>query len=325
MVDPPDRQILSAASRAPGLPPCLARRDCVDCSCRARRERWGGHVGTIEAEGLTRRFGERLAVDGLSFAVEPGEVFGLLGPNGAGKTTTIGMLTCQLQPTAGTARLLGYDVRRDARRIKGLIGVVFEEQNLYERMSGRENLQFFASLYDVGRRRCDDVLDLVGLADRGDDRVARYSNGMRQRLLLARALLHQPRILFLDEPTRGLDPAAAREARTLIARLAAEGVTVLITTHDMDDADRLCHRVAIIDRGRFVAVDTPLALKLAHGRRMVRVLRRNAAEETMPLDPSPGAERLASLIVSGDVLAIHSEEATLEDAFLALTGRRLAE
>jgi ABC-2 type transport system ATP-binding protein len=279
----------------------------------------------IETERLTRSFGERLAVDGLTFAVEQGEIFGLLGPNGAGKTTTIRMLTCQLLPTAGTARLLGHDVRREPSRVKPLIGVAFEEQNLYERMSGRENLQFVASLYGCDRGRVEEVLGLVGLSDRAGDRVSRYSNGMRQRLILARALLHEPRVLFLDEPTRGLDPAAAREIRALITRLAQEGVTILLTTHDMDDADRLCHRVAIIDRGRIVAIDAPQALKLAHGHREARVVLQDGAEELLPLDPSPGAQRLAALVASGHVTSVHSVEATLEDVFISLTGRRLSE
>jgi ABC-2 type transport system ATP-binding protein len=279
----------------------------------------------IETESLTRSFGERLAVEGLTFGVEQGEIFGLLGPNGAGKTTTIRMLTCQLLPTAGTARLLGHDVQREPSRVKPLIGVAFEEQNLYERMSGLENVQFAASLYGCARRRVEEVLGLVGLSDRAGDRVSKYSNGMRQRLILARALLHEPRVLFLDEPTRALDPAAAREIRALITRLAGEGVTILLTTHDMDDADRLCDRVAIIDMGRIVAIDSPKALKLAHGRREARVFLRDGGEELLPLDPSPGAQRLARLVASGDVASVHSVEATLEDVFISLTGRRLSE
>ncbi len=282
-------------------------------------------MDAIELVGLTRRFGERVAVDGLTFTVKAGEVFGLLGPNGAGKTTTIRMLTCQLQPTAGTARLLGYDVQREAAQVKPLVGVVFEEQNLYERMSGRENLAFAARLYGVGPKRVDEVLDAVGLTQRANDRVSRYSNGMRQRLIIARALLHRPRILFLDEPTRALDPAATREVRALIGRLGEQGVTVFLTTHDMDEADRLCRRVAIMDRGRVVALDTPQALRLAHGRREARVLQRSGEELTLSLDRAAEAQRLAALIAAGEVVALHSQEGTLEDAFIALTGRRLVE
>ncbi|MHB1004895.1 MAG: ABC transporter ATP-binding protein [Chloroflexota bacterium] len=282
-------------------------------------------MDAIVAEGLTRRFGERLAVDNLSFAVPRGEVFGLLGPNGAGKTTTIKMLTCQLQPTAGTARLLDHDVRRDRAAVKPLVGVVFEDQNVYERMSGRENLTFTASLYGVGPARVDEVLEAVGLRERAKDRVSKYSNGMRQRLIIARALLHQPQILFLDEPTRALDPAATREVRALIARLGEQGVTVFLTTHDMDEADRLCRRVAIMNKGRIAAMDAPRALRLAHGRRAVTVLHPNGEEATYTLDKRDEAERLAALLTRGEVLAIHSQEGTLEDAFIALTGRRLVE
>lgn len=279
----------------------------------------------IDCEELTRRFGDRVAVDHVSFEVRAGEVFGFLGPNGAGKTTTIRMLTGQLRPTEGTARLLGHDIRTERGQIKRLIGVGFEEQNVYERMSGRENLQFAARLYQCDPKRVDLVLQLVGLGDRANDRVARYSNGMRQRLVLARALLHAPRILFLDEPTRGLDPASARELREFIDRLAAQGVTVFLTTHDMDDADRLCHRVAIIDRGRIVAIDSPRSLRLAHGSHVVKVLIKGGTEETLSLSLAMEKERLAQLVTSGQVLAVHSQEATLEEAFLALTGRRLVE
>lgn len=177
----------------------------------------------IEVEGLTRRFGDRLAVDGLSFTIETSEVFGFLGPNGAGKTTTIKMLTCQLLPTAGSARLLGFDTRHEARQIKPRIGVVFEEQNLYERLSGRENLEFFARLYGAERKRVDEALDVVGLTPRARDRVAKYSNGMRQRLLIARSIMHRPQILFLDEPTHGLDPASARGSATWSPRWGVRG------------------------------------------------------------------------------------------------------
>jgi ABC-2 type transport system ATP-binding protein len=210
-------------------------------------------------------------------------------------------------------------------QVKPLIGVVFEEQNLYDRMSGRENLAFYAQLYGTPTRRVDEVLALVGLTKRAKDRVAKYSNGMRQRLLIARALLHGPQVLFLDEPTRALDPAATREVRELIAGLSQQGVTIFLTTHDMDEADRLCDRVAIVDRGRMVALDAPRALRLAHGQRRAVVLRRDGGEETLSLEVSPEAERLAGLIAAGQVLAVHSQEATLEDAFIALTGRRLVE
>jgi ABC-2 type transport system ATP-binding protein len=239
---------------------------------------------TIVVRDLTRDYNGLRAVDHISFSVEPGEVFGFLGPNGAGKTTTIRMLTGQLRPTSGSATVAGCDVVSERQALKLQIGVVFEHQNLYERLSARDNLAFAARLYDVAPRRVDEVLAQVGLLDRAGDRVKKYSNGMKQRLLIARALIHDPRVLFLDEPTRGLDPNVARDIRRFVTDLARRGVTVFLTTHYMQEADDLSGRVAIIDQGRIVALDTPAALKAAYG-----------ASETM----------------------------TLEDVFVKLTGRQL--
>jgi ABC-2 type transport system ATP-binding protein len=219
----------------------------------------------IEVYELTRDYNGLRAVDHITFSVEPGEIFGFLGPNGAGKTTTIKMLTGQLRPTSGEARVIGCDVVEDRQQLAPHIGVVFENQNLYERLSGRDNLLFMARLYGIEKRRVNEVLADVGLTERARDRVSKYSNGMKQRLLIARALLHHPDVIFLDEPTRGLDPGVAREIRGLIAKLAEEGVTIFLTTHYMEEADRLSSRVASIDQGRIVALDTPDQLKAAHG------------------------------------------------------------
>lgn len=216
----------------------------------------------IEVNELTRDYNGLRAVDHITFSVEPGEIFGFLGPNGAGKTTTIKMLTGQLRPTSGDARVIGCDVVEDRQQLAPHIGVVFENQNLYERLSGRDNLLFMTRLYGIEKRRVDEVLAQVGLTERARDRVSKYSNGMKQRLLIARALLHSPDVIFLDEPTRGLDPGVAREIRSLIAELAEEGVTIFLTTHYMEEADRLSSRVAIIDQGRIVALDTPAQLKV---------------------------------------------------------------
>jgi ABC-2 type transport system ATP-binding protein len=223
-------------------------------------------VFAIEAVGLTRNFNGLCAVDHIHFTVAPGEVFGFLGPNGAGKTTTIRMLTGQLRPTEGRAAVMGCDVVEERPGLKPQIGVVWEHQNLYERLTALDNLLFSARLYGIDRRRIGPVLEFVGLSDRAKDRLKEYSNGMKQRLLIARALLHSPRVLFLDEPTRGLDPALARDIRNLVMELARAGTTVFLTTHYMEEADRLSDRVAILDRGRIVAMDTPAALKLQHGR-----------------------------------------------------------
>jgi ABC-2 type transport system ATP-binding protein len=193
-------------------------------------------------------------------------LFGLLGPNGAGKTTTVKMLTTLLIPTGGTAHVLGYDVVKQADAIRPRIGFIFGgERGLYWRLSGVDNLRYFASLYHVdpavSKKRIPYLLELVGLADRGQEKVEGYSRGMKQRLHVARTLLHDPEVLFLDEPTLGLDPVGARELRQVIRNLQAENKTTLLTTHYMFEADALCQRIAVIDQGRIVALDTPEALK----------------------------------------------------------------
>jgi ABC-2 type transport system ATP-binding protein len=234
-------------------------------------------VAAIEVENLRRvyrttigvvrrRMKEVLAVDDLSFEVAPGELFGLLGPNGAGKTTTVKMLTTLLIPTAGTARVMGLDVVRDADALRGRIGFIFGgERGLYWRLSGIDNLRYFASLYHVepavSKQRIPYLLELVGLGDRGPEKVEGYSRGMKQRLHIARTLLHDPPLLFLDEPTIGLDPVGAREIRQVVRDLQAADKTILLTTHYMFEADALCQRVAVINHGRLVALDTPQGLK----------------------------------------------------------------
>jgi len=219
----------------------------------------------ITTTNLTKKFGDLIAVDGISFSVDSGEVFGFLGPNGAGKTTTIRMLTGQLIPSSGQATVAGFDIESERVNVKPKIGVIFEFQNLYERLSARDNLNFMRQLYGVDQARVGQVLELVGLKDRANEKLKNYSNGMKQRLLIARALLHDPEILFMDEPTRGLDPMIALQIRQLISQLAQEGRTIFLTTHYMEEADRLCDRVAIINHGRIIALDTPQQLKETFG------------------------------------------------------------
>ena len=234
-------------------------------------------MAVIEVEELTRRYRSRTgtfrrrtaiveALQGVSFAVERGELFGLLGPNGAGKTTMIKVLTTLLLPSSGSARVLGFDVRRQARQIRGKVGYVFGgDRGLYDRLSAYDNLRYFADLYRVPPRdrrvRIDSLLEMVELKGRERERVETYSRGMRQRLHIARGLLHDPEILFLDEPTIGLDPVGARELRDTIAGLHQAGKTILLTTHYMYEADALCQRIAVIANGRFVATGTPSDLK----------------------------------------------------------------
>src|ERR671938_519010 len=234
-------------------------------------------MAAIEAEKLQRTYRQTSgflrrrtktieAVRGVDFEVREGELFGLLGPNGAGKTTTIKMLITLLIPTAGSARVLGYDVVKDAREVRKRIGYVFGgERGVYERLSGYDNLRYFAELYGVPPRiqkqRIEELLELVGLKGREQERAEGYSRGMKQRLHVARGLLHDPEVLFLDEPTIGLDPVGARELRSTIASLTAAGKTILMTTHYMFEADSLCDRIAVISRGEIVAEGTPEHLK----------------------------------------------------------------
>jgi ABC-2 type transport system ATP-binding protein len=215
---------------------------------------------------IRRKTKDIVAVEDISLDVQRGELFGLLGPNGAGKTTTVKILTTLLIPSGGTARVLGYDVVKQADEIRPRIGFVFGgERGLYWRLSGIDNLRYFASLYHiepaVAKKRIPYLVELVGLANRGRERVEGYSRGMKQRLHIARALLHNPEVLFLDEPTIGLDPVGARELREVIRNLQAEKKTILLTTHYMFEADLLCQRIAVINHGRIIALDTPSSLK----------------------------------------------------------------
>ena len=279
----------------------------------------------IEVENLSRSFNSLRAVDNISFSVEAGEIFGFLGHNGAGKTTTIRVLSGQLLPDSGHGRVAGCDIVTEQHRLKPLIGVVSEHQNLYERMSGRENLEFAARLYGQEPRRIDAVLEQVALLDRAKDKVQNYSNGMKQRLVIARSILHRPQIIFLDEPTRGLDPVVGREIRRLITDMSKQGVTIFLTTHYMEEADQLCDRVAFLSEGRIVALDTPNKLKTAHGANQVNVTLDNGESISIALDGPDAGEQLRQLVNDGHVRTLHSAEATLEEVFIQLAGRRLAE
>jgi ABC-2 type transport system ATP-binding protein len=218
---------------------------------------------TVEALDLTRRFGDFVAVDHVTFQIEAGEVFGFLGPNGAGKTTTIRMLCGILAPSAGTGRVLGYDVARQSEQVKQRIGYMSQKFALYEDLTVRENLAFYAGLYGVPRaergRRIAELIEMAGLTGRENDLAAHLAGGFRQRLAFGCAIVHRPPILFLDEPTGGVDPNSRRDFWDMIYRFAGQGVTVLVTTHYMDEAER-CNTVALIHAGRLVACDTPDAL-----------------------------------------------------------------
>ena len=273
----------------------------------------------IVVDALTKVYGSTRAVDGISFTVAAGEVFGLLGHNGAGKTTTIRMLTGRARPTSGRATIAGRDVVEDIEQVRPLINLVFEEQNLYDRMSGRDNLRFFADLYRVPHARVDELLEMVNLVEPADRAVKTYSTGMKQRVIIARSLINSPRVLFLDEPTRGLDPVSARDLRSIITELSRRGTTILLTTHYMEEADELCDRVAFLSAGRVVALDSPRELKLRQGQRTATVLLDTRQEQTIDLNDPAAAAELEGWMRDGRVLAIHSNEGTLEDVFIEVT------
>src|ERR687895_2396177 len=299
---------------------------------------------------LRRRWKSIEAVRGVSFEIREGELFGLLGPNGAGKTTTIKMLITLLLPTAGTARVLGRDVVADAAGVRRHIGYVFGgDRGLYERLSALDNLRYFAELYAVEprrqRARIDELLELVGLKGRERERVEGFSRGMRQRLHIARGLLHDPEVVFLDEPTIGVDPVGARELRATISSLVEAGKTVLLTTHYMFEADALCDRIGVIAKGRIVAEGTPQELKntVAEGR-VVEIEVYGVPEETVEgmrgiggvkavsveereqaqlivVQVEPGVELTHTLLGRLDgasVGRVSSREPTLEDAYVSL-------
>jgi len=306
-----------------------------------------GEPLAVEADGIVKRFGTLEAVAGVSFSVARGEVFAFLGPNGAGKSTTINMLCTLARPTAGRARVAGFDVVARPKAVRRHIGLVFQEQTLDEQLTANENLRFHAVLYRVRRTevgsRIAHVLELVGLADRGDDLVSTFSGGMARRLEIARALLHTPDVLFLDEPTIGLDP----QTRTLmwedVLRMRdEEGVTVFLTTHYMDEAE-YADRIAIIDYGRIVALDTPSRLKAGIGADRVELQTADdptalraltdagydvrANQSGMTIVIADGEAAVASLIGAAHVPVrhVHVHRPTLDDVFLNFTGREIRE
>jgi len=283
----------------------------------------------ISAENLTYAYGDLLAVDHINFNVARGEILGFLGPNGAGKTTAVKMLTGQFKPREGRALILGMDVAEDTEKVQAEIGVCFEQANLYEQMSAVENLELFARLFGVKDFDAFALLKRVGLAGREKDKVGGYSKGMKQRLMVARSLVSKPQVLFLDEPTSGLDPVSAESIRNIILEERERGATIFLTTHDMWEADKLSDKVAFMESGRIVALDTPHNLKQKYGKRALkaRVATQGGKMEDREicLDTEDTAREVEKLFSSENVITVHSEEATLEDIFIKLTGRRLSE
>ncbi|MFC1984830.1 ABC transporter ATP-binding protein [Chloroflexota bacterium] len=281
----------------------------------------------IVAEKLAYWYGELVAVDHISFNVAEGEILGFLGPNGAGKTTTIKMLTGLMKPKAGRAILLGLDMAKNVDKVQGGMGVCFEVTNLYEQMSGLENLRFFARLFDINGFDAYALLKRVGLEGREKDRVETYSKGMKQRLMVARSIVNHPKVLFLDEPTAGLDPTSSEAILKIILEERERGATVFLTTHDMVEADKLSDRVAFMNEGKIVALDKPHNLKQQYGKRALKAkvaaAGDNLEDREVILDAPETADAIRELFANEKVVTVHSEEATLEDIFIRITGRGL--
>jgi fluoroquinolone transport system ATP-binding protein len=269
----------------------------------------------------------RPAIHDVSFMVERGEIFGFLGPSGAGKSTTQNILIHLLDGYTGTVVVLDRDLRAWNAEYYRHIGVAFEAPNHYLKLSARENLELFAGLYGQSTPEVMSLLDRVGLAADANKRVGEFSKGMRGRLTLARALLHRPGLLFLDEPTAGLDPVTARQIRHVIRDARDGGATIFLTTHDMTTADELCDRVAFLVDGRIAAVDRPRALRLAHGRRVVRVESVRGGTRVTEEFPLAGLADNAAFLAAlraDHVETVHTSETTLEEVFVVMTGKRLA-
>jgi ABC-2 type transport system ATP-binding protein len=304
----------------------------------------------IQTDGLTRHFGEVIAVDDLSLEVARGELFALLGPNGAGKTTTVRMLAALIAPTSGSANVLGHDVQRDAHEVRSRVGLLTESPGLYDRLSAWDNLMIFAQLYDVAEPEAavERYLKMLDLWDRRDDAAGNYSKGMKQKVAVARALLHEPQLVFLDEPTSGLDPSSAKTVRDFLADLKAAGRTIFLTTHNLAEAERLADRIAVLNRG-LVAVDTPRQLqqrlfgrctliRLAeHDPRLADIASavdgvtsaalNDSVLEVRSDDPEArNPDIVAALVEAGArVVAVSEEAVSLEDVYLRLVDEEVAE
>ncbi len=278
----------------------------------------------IEVINLAKKYNQTMAIDGISFKVEKGEIFGFLGPNGAGKTTTINILTGLLSPASGQAFINGYDVVKQKKKIKEIIGVVFEYQNLYPRLTGWTNLDLFRKLYRLKEEKIKEMLEMVQLLDKAKDPVTTYSRGMKQRLLIARALINKPVVLFLDEPTSGLDPHSAYEIRQIIKNLCKEGITVFLNTHYLEEAEDLCNRVGIIEKGKIIALDKIENLKASFSSQSVAIKLKdgeNGKIVTLSMDDKNTGEEIKKFIESKQILSIHTAEPTLEEVFLKITNR----
>lgn len=277
----------------------------------------------IEMNNITKQFKSKEAIKRITFSVKQGEIFGFLGPSGAGKTTTIKILTSQLIPSSGEAKIFNRDVYSLKKDIFNQIGVLSDNSGIYERLSVEQNLILFADIHNIGRKSVDEILERVGLLEDKKREAKKLSRGMKQRLMLARTLIHKPKLLFLDEPTSALDPGTVNEIHKLLIELNKEGTTIFLTTHKMEEADKLCDRVAFLNDGKIVEIDTPENLKLKYAENAIEVKLKPNKEKVIVKNDEEGARKISNWMLNNQLLSIHSKEPNLEEIFLSLTGRGL--
>nr|WP_208460577.1 ABC transporter ATP-binding protein [Clostridium botulinum] len=274
-------------------------------------------------KNVTKYFKENRALKNLTFSIEEGEIFGFLGPSGAGKTTTIKLLTSQLIPTSGEIKIFGKNVYSNKREIVKNIGILSDTSGMYERLSVLDNLMLFANINDVRKENILEILDRIGMKETAKKEVKKLSKGMKQRLMIARAVLHKPKLVFLDEPTSSLDPGTTLEIHKLLRKLNDEGTTIFLTTHNMFEADKLCDRVAFLNDGEIVDIGDPQALKLKYTNDDIKIILKDGSKEIMVKNNPEGALKIKGWMEKGQLIAIHSMEPSLEKIFLDLTGREL--
>lgn len=277
----------------------------------------------ISMKNVRKDFKGSTALMNLNFSIAEGEIFGFLGPSGAGKTTTIKLLTSQLIPTSGEVKVFGKDVYANKKDIVKNVGILSDTSGIYDRLSVLDNLMLYADIYGVPKKNVLEILEKVGMIADIKKEAKKLSKGMKQRLMIARAVLHKPKLLFLDEPTSSLDPGTTLEIHRLLRKLNEEGTTIFLTTHNMEEADKLCDRVAFLNAGEIVDIGNPAALKLKYTNDHIKVILKDKNKEIMLKNDSEGASKIKAWMEEGRLLAIHSMEPSLEKIFLNLTGREL--
>jgi ABC-2 type transport system ATP-binding protein len=277
----------------------------------------------ISMKNVRKDFKGSTALKNLTFNIKEGEIFGFLGPSGSGKTTTIKLLTSQLIPTSGEVKVFGKYVYANKKEIIKKIGVLSDTSGMYDRLSVLDNLMLYADIYGVPKENVLEILEKIGMSETIKKEAKKLSKGMKQRLMIARAVLHKPKLLFLDEPTSSLDPGTTLEIHKLLRKLNEEGTTIFLTTHNMEEADKLCDRVAFLNDGEIVDIGNPKALKLKYTNDDIKVVLKDGNKEIMLKNNVEGACKIKAWMEDGKLLAIHSMEPSLEKIFLSLTGREL--